>query len=270
MSQKKISATKTQNQQKAKNTVYIERFREIEVYLTLLTRPFLSSIIPNTSVGNNHIFDKVESEIKEFIELKLQELTGLSGGVDGASFSKEEVNALKLVASTVLHKGKNNVGTDRAVAERVGTPESSELSDVQTGELDDTDLEEESNVEHSFENAEVEVNVIQSNRQEEDVEPEPVKVAKKTTKAPLKKKAPVIPPTQVPDVTFGNPTDTMKRVRPKGIKPLPQPSPEQAAQMASAQAEAAQAALLSAQLNQAATIMPDNLGMPNFDAPLFR
>jgi hypothetical protein len=268
MSQKKVSATKTQNQQKAKNTVYIERFREIEVYLTLLTRPFLSSIIPNTSVGNNHIFDKVENEIKEFIELKLQELTGLSSKTV-TGFTDDEVSALRLVASTVLHKGKNNVGTDRAVTERVGTIESGELSDVQT-ELDDEYLEEESNVEHSFENAEVEVNVIQSNRQEEDVEPEPVKVAKKTTKAPPKKKAPVIPPTQVPDVTFGNPTDTMKRVRPKGIKPLPQPSPEQAAQMASAQAEAAQAALLSAQLNQAATIMPDNLGMPNFDAPLFR
>jgi hypothetical protein len=247
-------------QGKGKSIVFIERYREIEIYLNLLTKPFLSTIFPTTAVGTSHIFDKVENEIKTFIESKLEELTGLSGTDSGLSFSVDEIGALKLVASTILSKenvaGKSGI-TNVKFGQSVSGNREPEPSSV--SESDDTSTKQ---TDQSFESEEVIVSKVAGQSQEQE---EPVR------KTPQDKKPPkIVAPTEVPEVTFGTPTDTMKRARPKGVKPLPQPTSEQMAQLASAQAEAAQSALLSAQMNQAAHLLPDNLGMPNLDFPTFR
>ncbi len=105
---KKATEPFTKQTSRTKLQVYIERYKEIEIYLTLLTKPLLSNIFPTTPVGST-LFDKVESEIKTFLEAKLQSLTGLDQDVDGLNFSKEEVSALKLVASTILSKKEQAV-----------------------------------------------------------------------------------------------------------------------------------------------------------------
>ncbi len=237
---KVLSEAATKQVSKTKLSTYIERYREIEIYLTLLTKPLLSNIIPTTMVGNEALLEKVETEIKTFLEQKLEILTGLAQPTTQSFLSQEETSALKLIASKILNKEVAPVKT--TVEEPVAEPIYAE------------------NTEEPVEEEVVEDNENVSVRQLEESQ----------VKKNKRKKNEVVLPTEVPFVEKGTATDRMRKVRPMGVKPLPPPSPAQEASMASMQAEAIQQQILQSQMTQAATVMPDNLGMPNFDFPMFR
>lgn len=249
MSQKKrvVTETTTQKQQLKNNlNTYIERYREIELYLTLLTKPLVSAVIPTSPVGLNTLHDKVEAEIKNFLEQKLQILTGLAQPASETNLSSVEVSALKMIASKVL--GKEPIVTPTVVLKE----EVKELErPVETNQEPEEDEVETNSV------METESVVV------EQIEESPV------TKRAKRKNKTVVLPTEIPVVEKGVPTDTMKRSRPVGVKPLAPPTPEQEAHFA-AQNEHMHEQLLAAQMAQAQTVLPDNLGMPNLANPMFR
>ncbi len=246
MSYKKKVAVEaaTKQQFKSKMIVYIERYREIELYLTLLTKPLLPNLLPTTAVGTEELYDKVEAEIKIFLEQKLQILTGLAQPVgETTGLSKDEVAALKMVASKILNTSPPKE-TPKA--------ESPTLV-VRTETVTETEDDEESDDDQP---SEPEVVMETENVVVEQREQSPIAKRKKRAQK-------IVSPREVVQgVTLGEPTDTMKRVRPMGVKPLPPPSESQLAAMAAAQEQ-----MLNAQMDAASTMMDVNRGAANLVNP---
>ncbi len=229
---KKPETSKTQ--QKKNLTIYVERYREIELYLTLLSRPLLTAVIPTTSVGSDVLFDKVEAEIKDFIETKLQVLTGMVQPKTATGLSDLELSALKLVASKIMTK------------EPAPVPMAVRVEPVEVPEPDVTLDEYTEEVEQELVTEDVVVERVDS------------PIAKR------KKKAKPVDPSQIPQgVVLGEPTDTMKRSKPSGARPLPQPDSNYSMALAMQQAAAAD--------NMFNNIQGQTGNAPvNLDAPLFR
>ena len=233
---KKPEVTKTQ--QKKNLSIYVERYREIELYLTLLSRPLLTAIIPTTSVGSDALFDKVESEIKDFIETKLQVLTGMSKAPTLTGFTDSEVSALRLVASKITTKEPVFVPEDSDTA-KASPPPAVVQEEVEPEQEED---------EQSFSTPDVVVEKLDS------------PIAKRKKKA-----SKVVDPSVVPQgVSLDEPTDTMKRAKPAGVKPLPPPDASYQMALAMQQAAAAEQAFGSLQTQQ-----PNNSRV-NLDEPFFR
>ena len=230
---KKPEVTKTQ--QKKNLSIYVERYREIELYLTLLSRPMLTAIIPTTSVGSDALFEKVEGEIKDFIETKLQVLTGMSKAPTLTGFSDNEVAALRLVASKITTK------------EPVFAPEDSDTVKASPPPVvSEPEVEEEQQEEEqSLSTPDVVVEKLDS----------PI--------ARRKKKAKVVDPTTVPQgVSLEEPTDTMKRSKPAGVKPLPPPDASYQMALAMQQAAASEQAF--------GALTTQTSSRVNLDEPFFR
>ncbi len=229
---KKPEVTKTQ--QKKNLSIYVERYREIELYLTLLSRPMLTAIIPTTSVGSDALFEKVEGEIKDFIETKLQVLTGMSKAPTLTGFSDNEVAALRLVASKIATK------------EPVFVPEDSDTAKASPPSVvNEPEVEEEQEEEQSLTTTDVVVEKLDS------------------PNAKRKKKAKVVDPTTVPQgVSLEEPTDTMKRSKPAGVKPLPPPDASYQMALAMQQAAASEQAF--------GALTTQTSSRVNLDEPFFR
>lgn len=245
MSYKKKVAVEaaTKQQFKSKMIVYIERYREIELYLTLLTKPLLPNLLPTTAVGTEELYDKVEAEIKTFLEQKLQILTGLAQPAgETAGLSKDEVAALKMVASKIL-----NTSIPKEIPQVTPAPVVRAETVIEAEDDDESDDDHPSEPEVVMETE----NVVVEQREQSPI-------------AKRKKRAQKVVGSRevVQGVTLGEPTDTMKRVRPMGVKPLPPPSESQLAAMAAAQEQ-----MLNAQMDAASTMMDVNRGAANLVNP---
>ncbi len=226
-------------------SVYVERYREIELYLNLLTRPLLSQLFPATPVGTSSIFEKVESEIKAFFEQKLQNLTGMAQDGSSLNLDPSELKALKLVASKIMNKPEPEPEVE-PVQEAVVAPEHIEwngpaLRSPPTTEVQVKTITQEPKKIAVPELPEDEVKLVDVNAKR--------KRRQKTTKELIDE---TVLSTEVPDVKMGT-SDRMDKVRPAGVKPLPSTTPQQAMYLASMQAQATA---------QAATDMGMGLGAP--------
>ncbi len=226
--------------------IYVDRYREIELYLNLLTRPLLTQFFPVTPANTGSIFEKVESEIKAFLEQKLQHLTGMDQDGSNLNLDAAELKALKLVASKIMNKSEPNI-----------TPE--EQSGVQAEPVEWKSPARDYQI--TATNATVKAQAVEAVEVKQPVTAESddeVKLVDVNTKRRRKAKTTkelideTVLSTEVPDVKMGS-SDRMDKVRPAGIKPLPSVTPQQAMHLAAMQAQ---------MTAQAASDMGMGLGAP--------
>lgn len=255
MQKKRVVTETTAQKQQLKNNLstYIERYREIELYLTLLTKPLVSSVIAASPVGLNTLHDKVEAEIKSFLEMKLQVLTGLAQPISDSGLSSEEVSALKMVASSIIKK--TPVSSKMISEEPKPEPVPVKVNAAPAPVVEEPEEEETPAMDAVVETESVVVEQVEGAA---------------LLKRNRKRQKEVVDPRTIPNVQKGEATDTMKKSRPMGVKPLPPPPLDQANTMALQQAEAMHTQILEAQMRQAETVLPDNLGMPNLNGAMFR
>lgn len=187
----------------------------------------ISSSPAENSLGEM-VTEKVESELKDFVSQKLEELLGMGKQAEEAGFSKEDMQALKLVASKITNKVPSSVAPP---------PPPLQL----------------------FEAPPVEQQEPMPLPLQEEVMPGVTKVVEEGLLRSTSNDPRV--------AQIDGPTDKMKKVKPKGVRmAAPNTSNEmmQIAAQQAQQAEARMAAMSGGQ--QLLGGLSDNNAMPNFDS----
>lgn len=221
MAQKK-KTTEVESKTTSKNnnlSEYLDRFQEIEIYLRLLQEPrLIASVLHQSPIGSANAIERIEKEIKMFIEHKFQVLTGLSVETGTSTLNKDEMTALKLLAAKVMPKTEL-VHSSQALQESMSLKDPEEPLYVPQPEAK-----------------------VWSGKAKESKDDDLVSVKTLNGEQRLKKNRKlaenpenVVKATEIPKVD--GPTDRMKRSAPQGAQPKARATPQEEMAIAAMQAQ---------------------------------
>ncbi len=233
--------------------LYFDRYKEIEIYLRLLQEPHLvGNLLQAIPVGANAAAERVEQELKTFLEHKFQVLTGLVQENVVSSLDKDELTVLKLLASKMVPK-TNPATFVPSDSDQANTEENNEdilPTPVQVQSVLEVNDEPFTQEEPDDNDVLVSVTDVNSN-----------KILKKRAKEAKK----IVKETEVPVVE--GPTDRMKISRPKGAAPRQKASPAEEMAMASMAANAS-AQAFSSLSDGRATMVAQPMAQPSMESPV--